>query len=503
MGAAIAAAGLARDEVFVTTKLWNSEQGYDSTLAAFEKSLRAARPRPRRPLPDPLAGADARTATSTPGAPSKRSTSEGALALDRRLQLPRRGPRAAASARRSGCRPSTRSSCTRACSRPSCAPGTPTTASPPRPGARSPRARCSTTTTIETIAAHHERTPAQTILRWHLQLGNVVIPKSVTPERIRENFDALRLRAERGRHGRDRPPRRRRAHRPRPQHLRGAVDSLAADGPRTYSDAGNSARRQGRARSPRDAQARRPAGAGPRPRAARARAGCGDRAAAAPSAIAWRPMGRQAATATLPWPPVSHRPAPVSLRSRRINAVSATAFVIGGSLFAIGAALAQGDVGGPRLAAGVYLVGGVFFSTGGYAAVLQASTGRAGAARRWRGRRSRAAGVAQRRRPLRRHPGLRDQPGRLVHRRPQPGPGRPPGLVAGHDRLRPLPRLRPPGDGRDHRQLAALLAPARARLVDRRHQPARLGSSSWSPPSPPSSAATATCSRSGSPTGAP
>jgi hypothetical protein len=50
---------------------------------------------------------------------------------------------------------------------------------------------------------------------------------------------------------------------------------------------------------------------------------------------------------------------------RWVNAVSATAFVIGGSLFAIGAALAQGDIGGPRLVAGVYLVGGVFFSTGG------------------------------------------------------------------------------------------------------------------------------------------
>lgn len=42
--------------------------------------------------------------------------------------------------------------------------------------------------TIATVAAHHERTPAQVILRWHVQLGNVVIPKSVTPERIRENF---------------------------------------------------------------------------------------------------------------------------------------------------------------------------------------------------------------------------------------------------------------------------------------------------------------------------
>jgi 2,5-diketo-D-gluconate reductase A len=45
--------------------------------------------------------------------------------------------------------------------------------------------------TIETIAAHHERTPAQAILRWHLQLGNVVIPKSATSERMRENFDVF------------------------------------------------------------------------------------------------------------------------------------------------------------------------------------------------------------------------------------------------------------------------------------------------------------------------
>jgi diketogulonate reductase-like aldo/keto reductase len=41
---------------------------------------------------------------------------------------------------------------------------------------------------IEEIAGAHERTPAQVVLRWHLQLGNVVIPKSVTPSRIEENF---------------------------------------------------------------------------------------------------------------------------------------------------------------------------------------------------------------------------------------------------------------------------------------------------------------------------
>ncbi|WP_372411610.1 aldo/keto reductase [Streptomyces luteireticuli] len=41
------------------------------------------------------------------------------------------------------------------------------------------------------IAAKHGRTPAQVVLRWHLQLGNVVIPKSATPSRIRENIDVL------------------------------------------------------------------------------------------------------------------------------------------------------------------------------------------------------------------------------------------------------------------------------------------------------------------------
>src|SRR5690606_10965915 len=39
------------------------------------------------------------------------------------------------------------------------------------------------------IAAKHGRSLAQVVLRWHTQLGNMVIPKSVTPSRIRENFN--------------------------------------------------------------------------------------------------------------------------------------------------------------------------------------------------------------------------------------------------------------------------------------------------------------------------
>ena len=44
---------------------------------------------------------------------------------------------------------------------------------------------------ITEIAETHSKTAGQVVIRWHLQLGNVVIPKSVTPERIEQNFDVF------------------------------------------------------------------------------------------------------------------------------------------------------------------------------------------------------------------------------------------------------------------------------------------------------------------------
>jgi 2,5-diketo-D-gluconate reductase A len=44
-------------------------------------------------------------------------------------------------------------------------------------------------TVLNEIADAHGKTAGQVVLRWHIQLGNVIFPKSVTPERIEENFD--------------------------------------------------------------------------------------------------------------------------------------------------------------------------------------------------------------------------------------------------------------------------------------------------------------------------
>ena len=43
--------------------------------------------------------------------------------------------------------------------------------------------------TIDSIARRVGKTPAQVVLRWHIERGDIVFPKSVTPARIKENID--------------------------------------------------------------------------------------------------------------------------------------------------------------------------------------------------------------------------------------------------------------------------------------------------------------------------
>lgn len=142
VGKALNASGLLREELFVTTKLWNDDQGKDKALAAFDASLDELGldyvdlylihwPTPARDLytetykvlEEILAGAPAPSASRTSGFPTC-SGSRGTRVLPR---------------------PSTRSSCTPRFSRTNCAPSTPSTASPPRHGARWPRERSSGT----------------------------------------------------------------------------------------------------------------------------------------------------------------------------------------------------------------------------------------------------------------------------------------------------------------------------------------------------------------------
>ena len=84
-------------------------------------------------------------------------------------------------------------------------------------------------------------------------------------------------------------------------------------------------------------------------------------------------------------------PRAVARRLGRVNWVAAGAFTIGGSLFALGAVVAQFGSGDATAAASIYFAGGLFFSTGAYASLLGAvnaprSVGSGGAlgTRRWR-----------------------------------------------------------------------------------------------------------------------
>ena len=216
VGRAIAATDLPRDDLFVTTKVWNDDHGFDSTLAAFDASIGRLGPRRPRPLPHPLAHPGARTTTSTPGRRCSSSATTAGCA-----------PSGCATSRSTTCsgsrtrpassRPSTRSSCTPTSSRPSCASSTRPTGSAPRRGARSrPVAAVLDDPVVRGIAEKHGVTPAQAILRWHLADRQRRHPQVGHPEPDRRELRRLRVRARRRRPRRLHAAGPRRAHRARP-----------------------------------------------------------------------------------------------------------------------------------------------------------------------------------------------------------------------------------------------------------------------------------------------
>ncbi|HET6998110.1 MAG TPA: aldo/keto reductase [Solirubrobacterales bacterium] len=187
VGAAIAASDCNRDDLFITTKLWNSQQGYDSTLRAFEKSLgRLGLDRVdlyliHWPAPSEDRYVDTWRAFERI---QERGLARSIGVSNFRIEDLERLQREAdylPTINQIELHPRLQQTELRAWH---VEHGIATEAYSPLA-----QARLFSEPTIETIAAHHDRTPAQTILRWHLQLGNIAIPKSVTPERMRENID--------------------------------------------------------------------------------------------------------------------------------------------------------------------------------------------------------------------------------------------------------------------------------------------------------------------------
>jgi len=189
VGAAIAASGIPREELFVTTKVWNSNQGRDATLKAIEDSLtQLGLDRVDLYLIHwPMPGADLyldtwRACERILDEGRTRSIGVSNFRIEELERLRREADRQP-SVNQVELHPYLQQARLRAWHSKH---GVVTEAWSPIV-----RGAALTDGSVRAIAARHGRTPAQAILRWHIEIGNVVIPKSVTPARIRENFEVF------------------------------------------------------------------------------------------------------------------------------------------------------------------------------------------------------------------------------------------------------------------------------------------------------------------------
>ncbi|MGW4921135.1 aldo/keto reductase [Streptomyces parvulus] len=189
-GKALAASGVAREDLFVTTKLWNSDQGYDSTLRAFDASLAKLGldyvdlylihwPMPAKEryvdtykaFEKLLADGRVRAIGVSNFLPEHLERLTGETSVIPAVNQIELHPHLQQHASREF----------------HAEQGIATEAWSPLGSGKG----ILEIPAIVAIAQKHGRTPAQVVLRWHLQLGNVVIPKSVTPSRIKENIDVF------------------------------------------------------------------------------------------------------------------------------------------------------------------------------------------------------------------------------------------------------------------------------------------------------------------------
>ncbi|WP_017571432.1 aldo/keto reductase [Nocardiopsis halotolerans] len=189
-GRALASSGIDREELFVTTKLWNDEQGYDNALKAFDASL------------DRLGLDYVDLYLIHWPAPKQDAYVDTWKALER--------IRSEGRARSIGVSNFTVQTLDRLVAETDVVPVLNQIELHPyfsQETMRAANARHGLLTEawsplgqggellgdpeLTAIGERHGKSVAQVVLRWHLQLGNVVIPKSVTPSRIRENIDVF------------------------------------------------------------------------------------------------------------------------------------------------------------------------------------------------------------------------------------------------------------------------------------------------------------------------